>query len=312
MSFNPRQLRAFLAVTELGSLGRAAKAVFLTQPALSRVIHELERHCGMALFERHPLGMRLTEAGEALVPVARSIMQEFARAEETLAVMRGAGRGVARVGAIAGVARQIVPTVVRKLLDRGLDLKVYVLEGTGGELAAAIANGSIDIAIAHDNLDDDDVAKVRDTGYADCCSVVCSTAHPFVNGTDYTLDDVLNAAWVLPGPVTTPRKLLQGIVTDSGRRMPNAVVETVSPSAVAAFVRRSLLLGWLPQSLYADEEEAGQICALNVPELTLRRRYFIYKRRRGVLSPTVAAFLDAFQVEDASTPSPKARGRFKR
>lgn len=297
MSFNPRQLRAFLAVAELGSLGRAAKEVHLTQPALSRRIHELERHFGMDLFERHPLGMRLTEAGEALLPVARSIIREIARADETMDVMRGTGRGVVRVGAIAGVARQIVPTAVRKLLNGGLDLKVYVLEGTGGELAAAIASGSIDIAIAHDNLDDDDVAKVRDTGYMDCCSVVCSTAHPFANNVPYTLDTVLDAAWILPGPDTTPRKLLQEIALSSGRRMPRAVVETVSPSAVAAFIRRSLLLGWLPQSLYADEEEAGQICALDVPELTLRRRYFIYKRRRGVLSPTVVAFLNAFQAE---------------
>lgn len=299
MSFNPRQLRVFLAVSELGSLGRAAKEVYLTQPALSRMILELERHCGMDLFERHPLGMRLTEAGEALVPVARSIIQEITRADETMALMRGTGRGVVRVGAIAGVARQIVPTAVRKLLDSGLDLKVYVLEGTGGELSAAIANGSIDIAIAHDNLDDEDVAKMRDTGYMDCCSVVCSTAHPFANGTPYTLESILEAAWVLPGPETTPRKLLQEAATNSGRRMPRAVVETVSPSAVAAFIRRSLLLGWLPQSLYADEAEAGQICALDVPELTLRRRYFIYKRRRSILSPTVTAFLDAFQAEGA-------------
>lgn len=297
MSFNPRQLRAFLAVAELGSLGRAAKEVFLTQPALSRMVHELERHCGMDLFERHPLGMRLTEAGEALVPIARSIMEEIARADETMSIMRGAGRGVIRVGAIAGVARQIVPNAIKKLLDDGLDVKIYVLEGTGGELAAAIASGSVDIAIAHDNLDDDDIAKVRDTGYMDCCSVVCSTSHPFAGRTDCTLEEVLDAGWVLPRPESTPSKLLHECATNAGKRMPRAVVETVSPSAVAAFVRRSHLLGWLPQSLYADEEEAGQICALDIPELTLRRRYFIYKRRRGVLSPTVTAFLDAFQAE---------------
>lgn len=300
MSFVPRQLRAFLQVAELGSLGRAAKEIRLTQPALSRVIQNLEDHCGLRLFERHPLGMRLTEAGEALVPIARSIIHEMARADETMSVMRGAGRGVVRVGAIAGVARQIVPVAVRTLLDDGVDLKVYVLEGTGGELAAALADGSIDIAIAHDNLADEQVAQVRDTGYTDCCSVVCSSAHPFANRTDCTIDEVLKADWVLPRPDTTPRKLLLEMVEKSGRGMPRAVVETVSPSAVAAFIRRSLLLGWLPRSLYADEEEAGQICALDVPELTLHRRYFIYKRRRSVLSPTVASFLQAFRIENAA------------
>ena len=76
----------------------------------------------------------------------------------------------------------------------------------------------------------------------------------------------------------------------------SATVETTSPSAVAAFVRRTHLLGWLPRSLYADEEEAGQICALDVPQLALLRRYFIYRRRRGVLSPAAAAFLNDFKM----------------
>ncbi len=300
MDFSNRQLRAFLVVAELGSLGRASQALRLTQPALSRAIHEIERHCGMTLFERHPLGMRLTDAGEALLPIAQSIMQEMARVDETMLLLRGAGRGIVRVGAIAGVARHILPVAVKALLDDGVDLKVYVLEGTGGELAAALANGSIDIAIAHDNLADDEVAKERDTGYTDCCSVVCSTAHPFANRNDFTVEEVLQADWVLPRPDATPRKLLTEMVQKSGHRMPRAVVETVSPSAVAAFVRRSLLLGWLPRSLYADEEDAGQICALNVPELALHRRYFIYKRRRSVLSPTVMAFLQAFKVDEAA------------
>lgn len=291
MSLNHRQLHAFLQIAELGSLGRAAKAIHLTQPALSRLTRELERTCGLALFERHPLGMRLTEAGEALVPFARSILQDIARAEEMIAELRGAGKGVVRVGAIAGVARQFLPHAVKSVLDEGTELKVHLLEGSGGELAAALADGSIDIAIAHDNLDDDEVAKVRDTGYSENCSVVCSTSHPLAGSGQCSLDEVLNAQWVLPGPGTTPRKLLKEAVRSSGKRMPSAVVETSSPSAVAAFVRRSLLLGWLPWSLYADEEEAGQICALDVPALASHRRYYIYKRRRGVLSPAAAAFL---------------------
>src|SRR5690606_929638 len=129
--------------------------------------------------------------------------------DETMSMLRGTGRGIVRVGAIAGVARQILPSAVRTLLDSGADIKVYVLEGTGGELTSAIADGSIDIAIAHDNLADEDVAKVRDTGYMDCCSVVCSTAHPFAARKDVTIEEVMRADWVLPRPDATPRKLLQ-------------------------------------------------------------------------------------------------------
>ena len=296
MRLDHRQLRAFLQVADLGSVGSAAKELHLTQPAMSRLIREFERSCGVVLFERHPLGMRLTEAGQSLVPFARSILHDIARAEETLGVLSGAGKGVVRVGAIAGVARQILPNAVKSLLDRNLDVQVYLLEGSGGELASALADGSIDIAIAHDDLADDDVSKVRGTRYFDHLSVVCSTNHPLARMPGCSLDDVLAEQWVLSRPDATPRKLLQELVRKTGRKMPSAMVETTSPSAVAAFVRRTLLLGWLPRSLYADEEEAGQICALDIPQLALRRRYFIYRRRRGVLSPAAAAFLNGFKM----------------
>jgi len=296
MRLDHRQLRAFLLVAELGTVGRAAKEIHLTQPALSRLIKEFERSCGAVLFERHPLGMRLTEAGRSLVPFARSILHDLARAEETLGVLSGSGKGVVRVGAIAGVARQILPNTVKSLLDRNLDIQVHLLEGSGGELAAALTDGTIDIAIAHDDLADEEVSKVRGTRYFDCCNVVCSTDHPLAQKPECSLDDALGARWVLPRPEATPRKLLQGLVHKAGRPLPSATVETTSPSAVAAFVRRTNLLGWLPRSLYADEEEAGQICALNVPELTLHRRYFIYRRRRGLLPPAAVAFLNGFRM----------------
>ena len=296
MRLDHRQLRAFLLVAELGTVGRAAKEIHLTQPALSRLIKEFERSCGAVLFERHPLGMRLTEAGRSLVPFARSILHDLARAEETLGVHSGSGKGVVRVGAIAGVARQILPNTVKSLLDRNLDIQVHLLEGSGGELAAALTDGTIDIAIAHDDLADEEVSKVRGTRYFDCCNVVCSTDHPLAQKPECSLDDALGARWVLPRPEATPRKLLQGLVHKAGRPLPSATVETTSPSAVAAFVRRTNLLGWLPRSLYADEEEAGQICALNVPELTLHRRYFIYRRRRGLLPPAAVAFLNGFRM----------------
>jgi DNA-binding transcriptional LysR family regulator len=241
--------------------------------------------------------MRLTEAGEALVPFARSILHDFARAEETIAELRGTGRGVVRVGAIAGVARQFLPKAVKSLLVQGTNLKIHVLEGSGGELASALADGSIDIGIAHDNLADDEVAQVRDTGYSERCSVVCSTSNPLARRPDCSVDEVLSAGWVLPGPGTTPRRLVEEVVRNCGRRMPRAVVETGSPSAVAAFVKRSHLIGWLPKSLYADEEEAGEICALDIPELAVHRRYFIYKRVRGILPPAAAALLAALDME---------------
>ena len=70
MAFDLYQLNAFTTVVETGSLGRAALALNVTQPALSRTIKRLEEHVGAPLFERHSKGMQLTDIGRALLPHA--------------------------------------------------------------------------------------------------------------------------------------------------------------------------------------------------------------------------------------------------
>ncbi|MES1264040.1 MAG: LysR family transcriptional regulator, partial [Variovorax sp.] len=83
-----RHLRYFMAVAETGNLSRAAEKLFIAQPPLSVQIRQLEEEMGMPLFVRHPKGVRLTVAGEALVPEARSLLDRAAHMKEAL---QGAG-----------------------------------------------------------------------------------------------------------------------------------------------------------------------------------------------------------------------------
>ena len=76
MALEPRQLRAFLAIVQTGSLGRAAQELHLTQPALSRVVKQMENQLRVQLFERRTTGMELTSFGKALLPYATHLTEE--------------------------------------------------------------------------------------------------------------------------------------------------------------------------------------------------------------------------------------------
>ncbi len=76
MALEPRQLRAFLAIVQTGSLGRAADTLHLTQPALSRLVKQMERQLRVQLFERRTTGMELTSFGDALLPYAEHLVEE--------------------------------------------------------------------------------------------------------------------------------------------------------------------------------------------------------------------------------------------
>src|SRR5512137_460542 len=105
-----RQLRYFVAVAEEGNISRAAKKIFLTQPALSRQIRALEEEIGHCLLERQAHSIRLTPVGEALLREAHDLLQH---AEQMVERVRSAGRGVRlRVGYAPSLAAGMLSAAV--------------------------------------------------------------------------------------------------------------------------------------------------------------------------------------------------------
>jgi DNA-binding transcriptional LysR family regulator len=106
---NIHQLAVFHAVAEQGSLTRAAALLFISQPAVSKQLRELERSLGMALFHRLSTGVRLTEAGELLLGYSRQIFALEHEAESALRELHNLERGRLRIGASTTIGTYILP-----------------------------------------------------------------------------------------------------------------------------------------------------------------------------------------------------------
>src|SRR6266700_7658960 len=148
MTLDGRQIRAFLAIVETGSLGRAAASLHLTQPALSRIVKRLETQLQAQLFERHSTGMELTSFGRALLPYAIHLSNETTLAIEELNAMRGLSRGTIRIGAVASAAIMLLPAALNAVLTRWPSLQGQVMEAVEDKLALALANNDIDVVLA--------------------------------------------------------------------------------------------------------------------------------------------------------------------
>lgn len=138
------QIRQFLAVVDTGSFTRAASTLNVAQASLSGGIAELERQLGTRLFVRERRRIQLTEAGNLLLPMARTIEREFHQAESRIGALPAPVRPI-RLGLLETVAT----TWVEDLLTRyiGSD-PLELVEGTERELHLALANGSVDLAIS--------------------------------------------------------------------------------------------------------------------------------------------------------------------
>jgi DNA-binding transcriptional LysR family regulator len=293
MALEPRQLRAFLAIANTGSLGRAAQSLHLTQPALSRVVKQMESQLRVQLFERRTTGMELTTFGKALLPYASHLTQEADLALEEINVRLGLGRGTLRVGAVASAATVVLPALLRRFHEHWPQLQIQIIEAVEDKLAAALLNNEVDVVLSPAIPESEEIMLVGAHPFTDRSLTIASARHPIHRRKKVALNELLDLPWVMPGVDAVPRKKLDGLLQQLGARPANIVVETRSLTTIKALVAQTEFLSWLPETLFAAEQAAGLIRTVACDELILPRRFFVYRRRRSFMPPPVLQFLQA-------------------
>ncbi|MFJ2778602.1 LysR family transcriptional regulator [Kitasatospora sp. NPDC087315] len=142
-----QQLRYFLAVAETRHFTRAAEAAHVAQPSLSQQIRALERELGAELFHRTRGNIALTDAGDALLPLARRILADTESARLAVQETVQLRRGRVRLGAPPSLCTSLVPDVLRLFRDRYPGVALVVREGGSRDLVRTLAAGELDVAL---------------------------------------------------------------------------------------------------------------------------------------------------------------------
>ena len=197
-----------------------------------------------------------------------------------------------RLGAVAALTRSVVPRAMARLLRAAPSLRLALLDAPQGTLTEALLSRQIDLMIAPDLPDHPDILRISQCQFDDVFTVFCSTQHPLARSSDVDLDRALRESWVMPQRGSTPRALFDGLVLKAGRALPDVAIETSSVGAQIACVVHGRVLGWLPHPLIGSEIGNGTVKLLTIPELSLHRRFFVYRRSRGLLPEAARRFLD--------------------
>lgn len=303
MALDLRSATLLVTCAREGSLGRAAEALALTQPALSRLLRRVERDLGAPLFERTTRGVVPTVYGAAVLPHAELILAESAKAAEVVAALRGASRGVVRVGGVASVVGSLIVSAIAEVRRERPELRFQIVEGLEDALLEDLKRGAIDLAVSPAVHADEMVALAIPETPTDRVAVYARAEHPVFRGPAPDLAAVAAMDWALP-PADTPitqewaRRLLA-----AGVEPRPAVISTRSVQAVRAAVLAADLLCWMPAPLLAPEVAAGLLRRLELPALDWTRSFRVYRRRRSLLTPAAELLLRALRrVGSPGTP----------
>lgn len=142
-----QQLQYFVAVAETRHFTRAAEVVHVAQPSLSQQIKALERELGADLFLRARGNITLTDAGEALLPLARRILADADTARHEVLELAQLRRGRVRLGATPSLCTGLLPDVLRAFHDRYPGIQLLIEEGGSHDLVRELARGALDLAL---------------------------------------------------------------------------------------------------------------------------------------------------------------------
>ncbi|MFK0286716.1 LysR family transcriptional regulator [Streptomyces sp. NPDC090499] len=142
-----RELRAFVAVVEEGGLSAAARRLHVSQPALSQTISGLERQLGVRLLVRGSSGVKVTEAGTALLGEARAVLARHDRAVRVMAGYAGPGGGALRIGIPLELPSGLLDPALAELAEAHPETRVQARHLSTAEQLAALRAGELDVGL---------------------------------------------------------------------------------------------------------------------------------------------------------------------
>jgi DNA-binding transcriptional LysR family regulator len=282
------QLEAFLAVAEQRSVSRAAKALYLTQPALSARLRNLERELGIDLFVRTPKGVRLTQAGHAFRPFAQRALQTVADGRRVVTGLVEGNGGRLLLGAAPAASAYLLPALVKRFQDAHPDIQVIVLTGHSEEVLDMVLRERVQLGL------------VRELGHPDIIAVPISVDevvlvvrpdHAFAERAEIGVDELDAARLIMFDRARSYFELTSPFFRDAGV-LPGSLMEVDNVEAAKKMVEQGLGAALLPRSAVADELDSARLVEVKVVGAPRVQRTIAAIRRRNPVAPSALA--DAF------------------
>jgi len=242
-----KRMRILKEVADRGSFSAAAEALSYTQSAVSQQIAALEREAGTQLVTRGSRGIRLTEAGEALVRHADAILTRLADAEAELEAIAGLRGGRLRLAAFPTVGATLMPLAIATFRDRHPDVELTVKQLEPEDSLPLLKSGELDIALTIEPSLTADAEGLESIFLLDDpMFVALPLSHPLANKTRVRLKDLKDEAWIGTTDTCSCGTLVRNHCIRSGGFDPKITFESDDYLAIQGLVAAGVGVAMIP------------------------------------------------------------------
>ena len=253
-----RHLTCFLEIARQRSFAKAADALAVSQPAVSKTLKELEDILDASLFERGKGGVSLTEAGLAFMRYAGPCVQAL---RDGVASLRGGEHdaGHVRIGVLSTVESLLIPELVKRLHAQHGALVVSVATGPSAYLLSQLRVGELDLVVGRMTDSPEIQGLTFEHLYSESMTLVVRAGHPLL---DEGVAQLGNYPVVLPLAGTTIRRYADSLFVQCGVTPPRQRLETLSPALSRRYVQRSDAVWVAPLDAVRLDLSSGELVEL--------------------------------------------------
>jgi DNA-binding transcriptional LysR family regulator len=262
---------------------RAAKALGVTQPALSAMLKKLEREVGAELIHRGSRGVQLTEAGRIFLQHAEDALRRADAGVQAVRELLGLERGSIRVGGGATATTYLLPPVVSSIRKKHPGLRFYVREAGSTAVAQSVLSGELDLGIVTLPINDDDETLLITPLVQDELRLILPPKHALAGKAGFRWKDLVGESVVAFEAGTAVRELVDQAALGAGVSL-NVVMELRSIESIKQMVAAGIGVGFVSRFALRDRE--GLTCR----EGPLSRELAVAKRADRSVSTATRAF----------------------
>ena len=285
---NTEQLKAFHKVAATGSFTRAARELFVTQPAVSHEVRALESSLGVTLFDRSGKKVRMTAEGEILFSHTHRLFALHEEIESLFGRMKTLQYGSIRIGSTALLGTYFLPSIIGRLNRKYPGIQVDLRMGNSDEIIHLVREGAVDLGFAGMIVKD---ARIRFIPvHQERLIMVASPRHRLA-GRKISLDDISGTPFIWREKGTQTRKLIEKWFDSQPRhRYPRETVELANMEAAKRMVEEGYGITVFPEAAVKREISAGLLKRLRLEGLDLATSYYLLFLKSKKPSRAVEAF----------------------
>jgi DNA-binding transcriptional LysR family regulator len=285
------QLKAFEAVTRLGSFSGAARELYVTQPAISKKIRLLQEEVGLPLLEQVGKGIYLTDAGRLLLGVCRDWLETWGRFEQSIADLQGVKRGRLRI-AVVTTSKYFMPRVLGPFCAQypGIDVAMEVVNRD--RLLERLARNDDDLYIM--GVPPQDLDVVSEPLIGNPLVVVAPAAHPLAQRSRIRLSELADQYFLMREKGSGTRITVERMIEEKGIPL-KVKMELGSNEAIKQAVAGGLGLAIMSRHALNPLTGGEPIVELKVQGFPIQRHWYLVTPRGKQLSVVAQTFLDFLQ-----------------